>query len=93
MTEYTERFSRNNCQQNARLMTLMHPELAVVEGYLVLTDHDGREYRTEHSWNETPDGQVVDSTAWAFDETLPYRYEPDPRAWERFEAVIKGMQS
>jgi hypothetical protein len=50
----------------------------------VLTDHDGQEHRLAHSWNEAPDGQLVDSTAWAFeDQVLPYRYERDPQAWVR----------
>jgi hypothetical protein len=92
-TAYPERLPRNNCRQNARWMTLMHPELTQVEGYLVLTDHDGREYRTAHTWNETPDGQLVDSTAWAFeDQVLPYRYEPNPQAWPRMDALVAELE-
>jgi hypothetical protein len=73
---YDDRLPRNNCFQNARWMVLMHPELVIVDGYLVFTDHDGQEYRLEHAWNETPDGQLVDSTAWAFEGmTLPCHYE------------------
>lgn len=75
MTIYDERLPRNNCFHNARWMVLMYPELSYVEGNLVFTDHDGREYRLEHAWNATPDGRLVDSTAWAFEGTLPYRYE------------------
>ena len=59
----------------------MYPELATVEGYLVFTEPDGTDRRLEHTWNETPDCEVVDSTAWAFGQALPYRYEPDPGAW------------
>jgi hypothetical protein len=74
VTGYDERLPRGNCQQNARWMTLMHPELSIVDGYLVNTTPDGTDFRVEHSWNETPDGQVVDSTAWAFEGWgLPYR--------------------
>lgn len=92
MTSYDERLPHNNCRQNARWMTLMHPELTSVEGYLVFTDHDGQEYRLPHSWNETPGGQIVDSTAWAFeDQALPHRYERDPEAWARLEADIGAM--
>jgi hypothetical protein len=83
VTAYTERLPARNCRQNARWMAERHGELSIVEGYLVVTDRDGREYRTEHTWNETPDGQLVDSTAWTFKVTLPYRYERDPEAWVR----------
>jgi hypothetical protein len=94
MTDYPERFPRGNCQQNARWMTLMYPELTSVEGYLVFTEPDGTERRLEHAWNETADGRVVDSTAWAFDgQTLPYRYERDPQAWSRFAALVEGGKS
>jgi hypothetical protein len=73
-------------------MTLMHPELTVVSGYLVLTDTSGLEYRLEHSWNETPDGQIVDSTAWAFAEMpLPYRYERDLEAWGRLAMLADKL--
>jgi hypothetical protein len=75
VTGYPERFPRNNCDQNAQWMTMLHPELSVVRGNLVFTDHDGQEYRMEHVWNQAPDGAVVDSTAWAFEAALPYRYE------------------
>ncbi len=90
---YPEQFPRNNCQQNARWMALMYPELTRVEGYLVLTDHDGTERRVEHAWNETPDGQVVDSTAWAFEGTLPYRYERDAEAWARLAASVAEIEA
>ncbi len=42
MTAYDERLPRNNFRPNARWMTLMHPELASVDGYLVLTGRDHR---------------------------------------------------
>jgi hypothetical protein len=88
MTGYPEQGMPGFCQENARWMVEMHPELSVVEGYLVFTDRDGEEYRTEHTWNDIPDGAVVDSTAWAFEgETLPYRYERDPQAWPRKRAM------
>jgi hypothetical protein len=90
---YDERFPRNNCFQNARWMVLMHPELIPVEGYLVFTDHDGQEYPLPHAWNETPDGQRVDSTAWAFEDVLPYRYERDPRARERLVTRAEELNS
>ena len=91
MTGYPERLPRNNCRQNARWMTLMYPELTAADGYLVFTAPDGQEYRTEHSWNETPDGQLVDSTAWAFEgQALPYRYERDPEAWARLNCSLAG---
>jgi len=58
----------------------------------VFTDHDGQEFRLQHSWNETPNGLIVDSTAWAFEgQALPHRYERDPEAWARLEAGIGAM--
>jgi hypothetical protein len=93
MTGYPERFPRGNCRQNARWMTLMYPELVAVDGYLVNTAADGTEFRVEHTWNQAPDGQLVDSTAWAFEgEALPYRYEPDPQAWGRLASQIDGLR-
>jgi len=74
-------------------MTLMHPQLTEAEGYLVLALPDGAEYRIEHTWNETPDGQIVDSTAWAFEDTGTYRYERDPQAWARFAAAAADLGS
>jgi hypothetical protein len=94
VSAYPERLPRNNCRQNARWMTLMHPELSQVEGYLVLTGHDGAEWRLEHSWNRAPDGTVVDSTVWAIaGELLPYRYEPDPHAWSRLAETVAAIES
>jgi hypothetical protein len=73
-------------------MVLMHPELSCVEGYLVLTDHDGQEYRVAHSWNETPDGQLVDSIAWALEgQVQPIRYERDPEAWARLAVIAEDL--
>jgi hypothetical protein len=90
---YDERFPANNCQQNARWMSILHPGLSVVEGYLVFTERDGTEFRTEHAWNETAAGTVVDSTAWAFkDDALPCRYERDPGAWPRFRAQVEALR-
>jgi hypothetical protein len=80
---YRERFPRDNCRQNAWWMVAMYPELVYVEGYLVFTELDGTERRMEHAWNEAPDGRIVDSTAWAFAEEGPYRYQPDHLAWLR----------
>lgn len=93
MTNYDERLPRNNCFQNAQWMVLMHPELSYVEGYLVFTDHGGREYRLLHAWNATPDGQLVDSTEWAFeDQALPYRYEQDFEACDRLAAQVEELR-
>ena len=78
-----ERLPGNNCRQNAWWMVAMYPELAYVEGYLVFTDPDGTEQRMEHAWNQAPGGRIVDSTAWAFAEEGPYRYQPDHLAWPR----------
>jgi hypothetical protein len=92
MTTYDERLPRGNCQQNARIMTAMYPELTQAEGYLVLAGPDGTEFRIEHSWNETPDGQIVDSTAWAREGTGTYRYERDPQAWARFAGSVDSLR-
>ncbi len=93
MSSYDERLPRGNCRQNARWMVLMHPELTSVEGYLVFTDHDGQDYRLQHSWNETPDSKIVDSTAWAFEgDVLPFRYERDPGAWSRLSAMAEDLR-
>jgi len=71
---------------------LGHPELSCVEGYLVLTDHAGQEYRIAHSWNETPDGQLVGSIAWAFEgQVLPIRYERDAEAWARLAVIAEDL--
>ncbi|MGH8835957.1 MAG: hypothetical protein ACRDWG_13335 [Actinomycetes bacterium] len=80
---YRERLPRDNCRQNAWWMVAMYLELTYVEGYLVFTDPDGTERRLEHAWNEAPGCHIVDSTAWAFAEEGPYRYEPDHLAWLR----------
>lgn len=90
MTDYDEQFPQGFCQVAARCMTEMHPELSYVEGYLVFTSQYGQERRTEHCWNETPDGTVVDSVAWNFEDEQPYRYERDPEAWARLAAVRKA---
>jgi hypothetical protein len=78
MGGYSERLPEGCCHQNARCMAERHPELAYVEGYLVfpLAEPFG-DYRLEHAWNETPDGTIVDSTAWPYDP--PFRYEAAPR--------------
>lgn len=90
---YSERGPRNDCQRNARLMTYRYPELAYVEGYLVTTAPDGREYRTEHAWNVSPAGDIVDSTAWAFDGGLPYRYEADADAWPKLQRRVDELRA
>jgi hypothetical protein len=54
--DYPERFPVGACQQSARWMVKLHPELTYVEGYLVFIEPDGTERRMEHAWNETPDG-------------------------------------
>ena len=77
MADYPERFAECHCQQNARRMAELHPELAVVHGYLVFPTAAGFEdHRLAHTWNVTPDGAIVDSTGWAYDSLRPFRYEP-----------------
>src|SRR6266446_4717519 len=94
MNAYPERFPRGNCHQNARWMVQLHPELSYVQGYLVFTDPGELEHRVTHAWNETPDGLVVDSTAWAFEgQTLAYRFERDPGTWARLEARAQVHRS
>jgi hypothetical protein len=79
-SEYPERLPAHRCWWNAREMVGLHPELALVEGYVVWND-TGR--RMAHAWNLAPDGSVVDSTAWAWSWAGSYRYQPDPQAWRR----------
>ena len=53
---------------------------------------DGQEYRVAHSWNETPDGQLVDSIAWALEgQVQPIRYERDPEAWARLAVIAEDL--
>jgi hypothetical protein len=75
---YPERFPECRCRENARQMVMLHPELRYVEGHLVfpLAEPFG-ERRMEHAWNVTPDGSVVDSTGWAYENARPFRYERD----------------
>ena len=91
---YAEKLPRNRCHYNAHLMQAMHPELAVIEGYLILDDA-GTERRMEHWWNQAPDGQRVDSTAWSYDfpGMMPYRYEACPGAWARMVQTVAEYAS
>jgi hypothetical protein len=76
MGSYPERLPECHCRQNARRMVTLHPELRYVEGWLVFARPDPFEpYRLEHAWNVAPDGEVVDSTAWAYDGLRPFRYQ------------------
>ena len=84
---YAEQFPRGNCQQNARWMTAMYPELTITDGYLVFGE-PGTERRMEHTWNVTPGGEIADSTAWAFAGTGAYRYEADPESWNRLAGCL-----
>lgn len=86
---YSERLSGGNCRENAWWMVAMYPELSYVEGYVVFTESDETERRMEHAWNEAPDGRIVDSTAWAFAGTAPYRYERDLQAWPRLAESMR----
>jgi hypothetical protein len=77
VADYPERFAECHCWENARRMAELHPELAVVEGFLVFPRAAGFEdYRLEHAWNLAPDGTVVDATAWAYEGLRPFRYAP-----------------
>jgi hypothetical protein len=76
MNVYPERLPECQCRENARRMVALHPELIYVEGWLVWTRPDPFEpHRLDHAWNETPDGEIVDATAWAYDNLRPFRYE------------------
>jgi hypothetical protein len=78
MDGYPERLPECHCQQNARRMAELHPELTVVTGFLVFPRAAGFEdFRLEHAWNEV-DGRIVDATAWAYESLRPFRYEPAP---------------
>ena len=77
MAGYPERFPDCHCWANARRMAELHPELAVVEGFLVFPRAAGFEdYRLSHAWNVTKGGTIVDSTGWAYEGLRPFRYEP-----------------
>jgi hypothetical protein len=77
MADYPERFPECHCLENARRMAALHPELAVVEGFLVFPRAAGFEdYRLSHAWNVTKGGTIVDSTGWAYEGLRPFRYEP-----------------
>ena len=79
MADYPERFPECHCWENARRMAELHPELAVVTGYLVFRRAAGFEdFRLEHGWNRAPDGTVVDATGWAYEGLRPFSYEPAP---------------
>jgi hypothetical protein len=72
MGSYPERFPACHCWENARQMVTLHPELRYVRGYLIFPRPDGTEaFRLEHAWNETPDGVIIDSTGWAYDDLRP----------------------
>jgi len=69
----------------------MYPELIYVEGYLVFTEPDGTVRRMEHAWNETPEGRIVDSTAWAFADRTLSHHERDHLAWLRLAASMHRL--
>jgi hypothetical protein len=88
---YSDRLPGNSCRDNAWWMAAMYPELSYVEGYVVFTEPDETERRMEHAWNQTPNGRIVDSTAWAFAGTAPYRYERDHLAWPHLADSMRRL--
>jgi hypothetical protein len=73
---YPERLAAGRCQENARRMVTLHPELRYVEGDLVFARPPGFEpFRLEHAWNVTPDGVIIDATGWAYDGLQPFQYQ------------------
>jgi hypothetical protein len=81
MSSYPERLPACNCWENARQMVTLHPELSYVAGWLIIPRPDGTEaYRLEHAWNVAPDGSIIDSTGWAYDDLRPVRYQQRERA-------------
>jgi hypothetical protein len=80
MADYHERLPEGHCLANARLMAELHPELAVVEGFLVFPRPEPfADYRLAHAWNETAGGRIVDATGWAYEGLRPFSYEPAPK--------------
>jgi hypothetical protein len=78
MDGYPERLPACHCWQNARRMAELHPELAIVRGYLVFPRPEPFEdFRLAHGWNLAPDGTIVDATAWAY-AGQSFSYEPAP---------------
>jgi hypothetical protein len=72
VSSYPERLPACHCWGNARLMVQRHPELRYVEGHLV--------WSRPYAWTETPDGQIIDPTGWAYEHMRPLRYERRDRA-------------
>ena len=57
-------------------MAERHPGLRYAEGYLVFPRPPGYEpHRLAHAWTETPGGDIIDPTAWAYAGLGPFRYE------------------
>ncbi|RIQ21262.1 hypothetical protein [Jiangella rhizosphaerae] len=72
------------CHLSSRYLAGVYPELDLVEGVITFR-RSTRVAAIRHSWNTTPDGQIVDSTFRADVDDLTYwplgraPENPDPR--------------